>query len=73
MDHYRDYLTIAHRVLTHRDAAAYLDISERTLFSIRQKGEISYIRVGRLIRFYKCDLDDYIWHHRLSRKKGVES
>lgn len=43
-----------------RKAAAYLDVSTRTLARLKKAGEIPYARCGRQIRYRKADLDAYL-------------
>jgi len=42
------------------DAAKYLTMSVRTLYNKREAGEIKHIRMGRLVRYKKSALDDYL-------------
>ena len=42
------------------EAADYLAISERKLWAVTQQGDLASIRIGRLLRYSKTDLDDYI-------------
>ena len=46
--------------LTSKQAAAYLNISERHLFNLRSTGAIRYFQANRLVRFLKSDLDAYL-------------
>lgn len=46
--------------LREREAAKYLAVSERTLYTLRQTGQIDYFRVGRAIRYRKDALDGYM-------------
>ena len=48
------------RLLTPREAAAYLTISERTLWSMRDRGEVPAVQFGRLVRYDVRDLDRLI-------------
>ncbi len=48
------------RLLTARDAAKYLCISERKLWSMTQTEEIPAVRLGRAVRYDKQDLDEFI-------------
>lgn len=43
-----------------RGAAAYLDISTRTLARLKKAGEIPFARCGRQIRYRRRDLDEYL-------------
>lgn len=53
-------------LLTANDAAAYLTISPRTLWSLTKNGQIHCIRIGRSVRYAIDDLDEFI-----SARKGV--
>lgn len=48
------------RLITSRDAAKYLCISERKLWDMSKTGEIPAIRLGRAVRYDKQDLDNFI-------------
>lgn len=47
-------------VLTNEQAAAYIGCTPGTLRVWVSKRRIPFVRVGRLIRFRKTDLDDYL-------------
>jgi excisionase family DNA binding protein len=44
--------------------AALGGISRATLFRLRQRGELAYVRVGRRVFFRVVDVDDYIDRNR---------
>jgi excisionase family DNA binding protein len=46
-------------------AAEYISTTKRHLERIRARREIPFVRVGRKIRYKKCDLDDYIERNRV--------
>ena len=48
------------RLLTYREAAAYLNISERTLWSMQKYGEIATVRLRQSVRFDRQELDRWI-------------
>lgn len=54
------------RLMTVKDAAAYLAISERKLWDMSNTGEIPCVRLGRAVRYDLQDLDSFI-----ARAKGV--
>jgi len=54
------------RLLTVKDAAAYLAISERKLWDMSKAGEIPVVRLGRAVRYDRSDLDSFI-----QRAKGI--
>lgn len=63
--------SLDHRQLrTERQAAAWLDISQRTLWQRRHDGLIPFIRDGRLIKYDVDDLSRYIDARRQSNEKG---
>jgi excisionase family DNA binding protein len=48
------------KLLTIREAAAHLAISDRSLWTIMQQGHIRCVRIGRSLRFDPADLRRYI-------------
>jgi len=52
-------------LLFKNETAEYLTISVRKLERLMVKGEITYYRFGRSVRFCKADLDDWIKKHRI--------
>lgn len=60
---------IAPFLLTSRQAATALAICPRTLWSLKEKGEIPFLKVGGLVRFSPNDLLAWI----KMRTKGNES
>ena len=46
--------------LTEPEAARLLGISPRKLWSLRQAGEIPYIRFGRSVRYVKSQLEQWL-------------
>jgi len=54
------------RLLTAKDAAKYLCISERKLWDMSKAGEIPAVRLGRAVRYDRNDLDSFI-----QRAKGI--
>jgi len=49
-----------HRLFRAREAAEYLGISERTLWTLGNCGEIPTVRFGRSVRYDLGDLDAWI-------------
>ncbi len=47
-------------LLTAREAADVLRISERTLWTLTQEGELPSVRVGRSVRYDQGDLAGWI-------------
>jgi len=48
------------RLLTYRQAAAYLSLSERKLWGLAASAKIPVCRIGRSVRFDLADLDRFI-------------
>ena len=57
----KDFLTID-------ELSNYLNIKKSTLYVMVEKGAITYYRVGKLIRFKKEDVDDWM---EGNKKEGV--
>ena len=53
--------------LTVNMASHYLGIKPSTLYSIVERKEILYYRIGRLIKFTKADLDTFMLERRVDR------
>lgn len=51
-------------LVTAKEAAAMLSMSERTLWSLSNRGDIPRIRVGRSIRYSIEDLSEFIDQQR---------
>lgn len=47
-------------LLKAQEAAAYLRLSPRHLWTITQRGEVTAIKLGRSVRYALTDLDAYI-------------
>ena len=52
--------TITPLLLTAKEAARSLSVSERTLWAMTQAGEIPAVRRGRLVRYDRRDLEKWI-------------
>jgi len=61
-------ITITPRLMSVRDAAAYLAISERKLWQLSDDRIIPVVRIGRARRYDLSDLDVFI-----SKAKGDNS
>lgn len=59
----------AQHLLTETDAAEVLSVSPRTLWGLAAAGEIPFVRIGRLKRYARPDLDDFIARHRTQKKR----
>lgn len=51
---------LANRLLGSKDAARYLCISPRTLWTLQNCGTIPNVRIGRKVLFDRVDLDAWI-------------
>jgi excisionase family DNA binding protein len=52
------------QLLTSKEAAARLRISERTLWTITKSSALPSIRIGRSVRYSLVDLEHYVESHR---------
>jgi excisionase family DNA binding protein len=55
------------RLMRPREAAEWLGISERTLWSLTHDGSLQAVRIGRSIRYDSADLAAFVQ----SRKTGL--
>ena len=53
------------RLLSQKEAAAYLGISYWTLRELNFRGDIPYIRIGKRILVDQADLEGYIDRHKI--------
>lgn len=61
-------------LLTEIEAARFLAISPRTLWSLRQSGEIPHLRIGRAVRYSRASLHDWIdQRSRCGSSHGIPS
>ena len=60
MFHQRTEQAVEPMLLTARQAARLLAISERTLFTITKAGELPAVRIGRSVRYSVDALREYI-------------
>ena len=60
--------TQAHRLLTVQDAAQYLAVSVSTLYGWVWHRKISFVKVGRALRFDLRDLEKFIQTHRTAER-----
>lgn len=47
-------------LMTSKEAARRLSISERTLFTLTKAGKLAVIRIGRAVRYVWSDIEKYI-------------
>ena len=71
-----DFQELERKLLTAREAAAFLQLSERTIWEISgPRGDLPAIRIGRSVRYSQTDLADYVERHRVGsgcRDGGAE-
>jgi len=63
--------TVPPLLLSARDAAKCLAVSERTLWSLTARGELPVLRIGRGVRYAVADLRDFV--QRTSHQNGSEN
>ncbi len=56
--------TLTRLLVTSREAAKLLSISERTLWSLAHSGELKVLRIGRSVRYAVADIEEYIDRRR---------
>ena len=54
---------------TSAEAAEYLGISKRSLFHLKQTGQLAYSQHGRKVLYTADDLDEYLQKNRIRRRK----
>jgi len=55
-------------LVTARQAAALLSISERTLWEVTHRGELPAVRIGRAVRYQRNDLEKWIQQKKQCHK-----
>lgn len=58
-------------LVTPRDAAGMLGISERTLWAMKESGQLPHVRIGRSVRYRIVDLEAWA-ASQASRVGGLE-
>jgi excisionase family DNA binding protein len=59
-----------HEVMTAEEAAAYLRLAPVTLYRLAGKGEIPGVKIGRLWRFKKSELERWLEREARSNVSG---
>lgn len=57
-------------LLTARQTAKVLCISERKLWELTNRGEIRHVRIGRAVRYDRRDLAMWVDKHKCSQPSG---
>lgn len=48
------------QLMTVKEAAAYLKVTEWSIYQRVSRGQIPYLKMGRLLRFWKSSLEQHI-------------
>ncbi len=48
------------QLMTVKEAAAYLKVTEWSVYQRVSRGQIPYLKMGRLLRFWKCSLERHV-------------
>ena len=56
-------------LLTEPQAAKFLGVCQRTLFSLRSSGKIAHVKIGRLVRYELAELGRFIRESVVSKIK----
>ncbi len=48
------------RLLTEREAAEYLGVSPRTLWGLRNEGQVRCVKIRRLVKYEVAELERFI-------------
>lgn len=56
-------------VMDGEQAAKYLKISKKSLYTLKDRGEIEFSQHDRMMFFRKADLDEWVLKNRVGRKK----
>ena len=60
MLHKINYLFMNEILLTSKEVAEHLKCTERTIQNLRDRGELEFVRIGRLIRYTQHQLENYL-------------
>lgn len=60
-------------LLTRKEAANYLGVTERTLsvWACVKRYNLPYVKVGRLVKYRRSDLDEFIAHRTIMQQEGI--
>jgi excisionase family DNA binding protein len=53
------------RLLNREQTAKRINCSPRNLHNLVVRGELPYVRLGKLLRFIPADVDEFIQSHRI--------
>lgn len=57
------------QLLTIKEASTFLNIKEKTLYSLAAKKEIPHYRIGKIIRFNQSELDTWLQSKKVTPVK----
>ena len=60
------------RTLTIKELAKYLNVTERTIYNLLERGELPGFKVGANWRFRKEDIDKWIEQNMKNKTKGKD-
>lgn len=60
-------------ILNIKQVQEMLGVSERTIFKLIEKGELTGFKVGRAWRFEESDFDDYIAKQRQKAREALDT
>lgn len=58
--------------MTVRQVAAYLNVAEKTIYRLAQKGELPGFKVAGALRFQRSDLDRWIEDQKKASANSIE-
>ena len=61
---------VAVALLTEREAAEYMRISPRTVFSLRASGKLACVKIGRSVRYRLAELERFIRGAETSKEEA---
>ena len=62
--------SITPKLIRPKEAAAYIAVSERTLFTLTKSGNLLAVRIGASVRYCREDLDAFITRCRTNGQEG---
>lgn len=63
---------VENKLMDVTEAAEYLSIKKSSIYQLTMKRAIPVIKVGRLVRFTKSDLDKFIEQNRQEPENALE-
>jgi excisionase family DNA binding protein len=58
-------------VMTAKEVARYLDLSEATVYRKVDTGEMPYVKIGRLLRFPRAIIDRWLAEHTVHPERSL--